>query len=159
MKDKGGFSGILADTARTNRQARSLSYRFTHEEISPVVSIVWLICFKNCWTRIEQLLAQAKAINNLAVPIRVTPVEIVQQAPTLVDHHDQPAAGCVVLNVGLEVRRQVVDPLAQKRNLHFWRSRILYMSPELFDQHSFRCAQVPSPSFPKFVLLSSTHPE
>jgi hypothetical protein len=33
------------------------------------------------------------------------------------------------------------------------------MSPELFDQHGFRCAQVPSPSFPKFVLLSSTHSE
>src|SRR5262249_17824629 len=115
--------------------------------------------FKNCRTSSKQLLAQTKAINNLAVPIRVTPVEIVQQATTLVDHHDQPAAGCVVFNVGLEGRRKVVDPLAQQRDLHFRRSRILYMSPELFDQHSFRCAQVPSPSFPKFVLLSSTHSE
>jgi hypothetical protein len=123
-----------------------------------MLSIVWLVRFKNCLFDFEQLLAQAKAINNLAVPIRVTPVEIVQEPPALVDHHDQPPPRRMVLNVGLEVRRQVVDPLAQKRNLHFGRARILYMSPELFDQHSFRCAQVPSPSSPEFVLLSSTQP-
>ncbi len=124
-----------------------------------MLSVVWLVRFKNCRIEIEQLLAQAKAINNLAVPIWVTPVEKVQEPPALVDHHNQPAAGRMVLNVRLEMRRQVVDPLAQKRNLHFRRARILYMSPELFDQHSFRCAQVPSPSFPEFVLLSSTHSE
>ena len=123
-----------------------------------MLSIVWYVRFKNCRLYFEQLLAQAKAINNLAVPIRVTPVEIVQQPPALVDHHDQPAAGRVVFNVRLEMRRQVVDPLAKKRDLHFGRARILYMSPELFDQHGFRCAQVPSPSSPEFILLSSTHP-
>ena len=122
-----------------------------------MLSIVWLVRFKNCRFDFEQLLAQAKAINNLAVPIRVTPVEIVQQPPTLVNHHNQASARRVVLNVRLEMRRQVVDPLAQKRDLHFRRAGILHMSPELFDQHGFRCAQVPSPSSPEFVLLSSTH--
>src|SRR5882672_6311958 len=68
----------------------------------------------------RRLLAQAKAFNNLAIPIRVPAVKIVQQTPTLVYHHDQPAAGCVVFYVGLEVRRQIVDPLAQKSDLHFW---------------------------------------
>ena len=124
-----------------------------------MLSIFWLIRFKNCRFEIEQLLAQAKAINNLAVPIRVTPVKIIEQPPALVDHHDQAAAGRVILNMRLEMRRQVVDPLAQKRDLHLGRARILHMSPELFDQHSFRCAQVPSPSYPEFVLLSSTHSE
>ena len=124
-----------------------------------MLSIVWFDCFKNCCFDFEQLLAQAKAINNLAVPIRVTAIEIVQQTPALVDHHDQPPPGRMVFNVGLEVRRQVVDPLAEKRDLHFRRARILYMSPELFDQHGFRCAQVPSPSSPEFILLSSTHSE
>ena len=122
-----------------------------------MLSIVWLVRFKNCRFDFEQLLAQTKAINNLAVPIRVTPVEIVQQPPTLVDHHNQASARRVVLNVRLEMRRQVVDPLAKKRDLHFRRAGILHMSPELFDQHGFRCAQVPSPSSPEFVLLSSTH--
>jgi hypothetical protein len=124
-----------------------------------MLSIIWLFGFKYCCTDFEQLLAQTKTINNLAVPIRVTPVEIVQQPPALVHHHDQASAGRVVLNVRLEVRRQVVDPLAQKRNLHFRRAGILHMSPELFDQHGFRCAQVPSPSSPEFFFLSSTHSE
>jgi hypothetical protein len=124
-----------------------------------VLSIIWLIGFKYCCNDFEQLLAQTKAINNLAVPIRVTPVEIVQQPPALVHHHDQATARRVVLNVRLEMRRQVVDPLAQKRDLHFRRTGILHMSPELFDQHGFRCAQVPSPSSPEFFFLSSTHPE
>src|ERR1700730_2984809 len=68
----------------------------------------------------KRLLAQAKAFNNLAIPIRVAAVEIVQQTAALVDHHDQSAPGCMVFYVGLEVRRQVADPLAQKSNLHLW---------------------------------------
>ena len=81
-----------------------------------------------------QLLAQAKTFNNLAVPIRVAAVEIVQQTAALIDHHDQSAARCVVFHVGLEVRGQIVDPLAQKRDLHFGRACIFNMGPELFDQ-------------------------
>ena len=69
---------------------------------------------------VERLLAKAKAFNNLAVPIRITAVKIVQQATALVDHHDQTAPGCMVFHVGLEVRRQVADPLAQQCDLHFW---------------------------------------
>jgi len=68
---------------------------------------------------VGQLLAQAKTFNNLAVPIRVATVQIVQQAAALIDHHDQTAPGCMVFNVGLEVRRQVADPLAQKCYLYF----------------------------------------
>src|SRR5207249_10519759 len=68
-----------------------------------------------------RLLAQAKTFNNLAVPIRVAAVEIVQQTTALIDHHDQSAARCMVFHVGLEMRGQIVDPLAKKRDLHFWR--------------------------------------
>ena len=100
-----------------------------------MLSIFWLIRFKNCRFEIEQLLAQAKAINNLAVPIRVTPVKIIEQPPALVDHHDQAAARCMVFHVALEMRSQIVDPLTQKRNLYLWRSRVLDMGAELFDQH------------------------
>ncbi len=67
----------------------------------------------------KPLLAQTEAIHNLAIPIRVPAVQIVQQTAALVNHHDQSAPGCVVLDVALEMRRQIVDPLAQKRDLHF----------------------------------------
>src|SRR5579872_4747205 len=55
-----------------------------------------------------QLLAQTKAFDNLAIPIRVTTVKIIQQPPALVDHHDQPASRRMVL----KVRLQMVDSLA-----------------------------------------------
>ena len=41
--------------------------------------------------RNSALLAQAESCHNLAIPIRVAPVQIIQQTPPLVDHHDQPA--------------------------------------------------------------------
>ena len=66
-----------------------------------------------------RLLAQAKTFNNLAVPIRVATVEIVQQTAALIDHHDQTAPGCMVFHVGLEVRGQIADPFAQKSDLNF----------------------------------------
>src|SRR5208337_1248813 len=97
-----------------------------------------------------QLLAQAKAFNNLVIPIRVSPVEIVQQTTPLIDHHDQAPARCMVL----DVRLQIVDPLAEKCNLHLWRSRILDMCPELLNQHNFGVAQVPPTRRPlKFPLF------
>ena len=37
------------------------------------------------------LLAQTKSFHNLAIPIRVATIQIVQQPPALVDHHDQSA--------------------------------------------------------------------
>ena len=52
-----------------------------------------------------RLLAQAESLNNLAIPIRVAAVEVVQEPAALVDHHDQPAPRGVILYVGLEDRK------------------------------------------------------
>jgi hypothetical protein len=41
--------------------------------------------------RLPALLAQAESFHNLAIPIRVPAIEIVQQPAALVDHHDQSA--------------------------------------------------------------------
>ncbi len=85
---------------------------------------------------ISALLAQAKSCHNLAIPIWVSPIQIVQQPATLVDHHDQPAARSVIFCVDLEVRREVVDSLAQQRDLHFGRSGV-------FRVHSY-CSITPA---------------
>jgi hypothetical protein len=45
---------------------------------------------RNCL--VFRLLAEAKAFNNLVIPIWLPAIEIVQQAPALVHHHDEPAA-------------------------------------------------------------------
>ncbi len=63
--------------------------------------------------RAGQLLAQTKAFDNLAIPIRVTTVKVIQQPPALVDHHDQPASRRMILEMHLKMSRQVVDSLAQ----------------------------------------------
>src|SRR4029077_2527874 len=44
-------------------------------------------CWRDCALFKEQLLAQTKAFDNLAIPIRVTTVEIIQKTAALVDHH------------------------------------------------------------------------
>src|ERR1019366_62522 len=61
----------------------------------------------------QQLLAQTKAFDNLAILIRVAAVEVIQKPAALVDHHDQSASRRMVLEVRLQMRRQVVDALAQ----------------------------------------------
>ena len=52
--------------------------------------------------RESALLAQAESFDNLAIPIRVSTVQVVQQPATLVDHHDQPAPRGVSLLRGTE---------------------------------------------------------
>ena len=92
--------------------------------------------FGNVWEaaveseRTLPLLAQTKALDNLAIPIRVTAVQVIQQATALVDHHDQSAPRCMILHVRLQMRSQVCDPLAQQCNLHFRRAGIFRMGPD-----------------------------
>src|SRR5580704_1065645 len=47
------------------------------------------------------LLTQAESFHNLAIPIRVAPIQVVQQPSAFVDHHDQPPPRGVILRVGL----------------------------------------------------------
>src|SRR5579872_4124024 len=81
------------------------------------------------------LLAQAKALDNLAIPIRVATVEIVQQATAAVDHHDQSASRSVVLHVRLQMRSEIVNSLAQQGNLNLGGACVLRMRAVLLDQH------------------------
>src|ERR1700722_3409202 len=107
------------------------------------------------------LLAQTKALDNLAIPIRVTAVQVIQQATALIDHHDQSAARCMILYVRLQMRSQVRDPLAQQCNLHFRRAGVFRMGPILFDQRYFGFAQIALSVEPTYALFvfSSTYKE
>jgi hypothetical protein len=91
------------------------------------------------------LFAQTKSCHNLAIPIRVSPIQIVQQPAALVDHHDQPAARSVIFCVGLEVGREVVDSLAQQRDLHFRRSGVFRVNPVHLDYTGFGFHQLNLP--------------
>src|SRR2546426_11165776 len=71
-----------------------------------------------------RLLAQAKTFNNLAVPIRVAAVEIVQQTTALIDPYDKSAARCMGFHVGLKMIRQLVYPLSGRGDLEFGPARV-----------------------------------
>src|SRR5688572_23189134 len=79
------------------------------------------------------LLANAEASNQLGVPIGVLALEIIQQAPPLADQLQQPAARMVILRVYLEVLGEVIDPVAENRDLHFRRSGVAVVRPVVSD--------------------------
>jgi len=43
----------------------------------------------------------------------------------------------VILNMDFEVPGEILNALAEKRNLHFWRAGIRRMNPELLDHLFF----------------------
>jgi hypothetical protein len=72
----------------------------------------------------QLLLAQLELFGDRLVTAHVGRLEIVQQPAALADHHEQPAAGPVILQILLQVLGQVVDPLRQQRDLHVSRTGI-----------------------------------
>jgi hypothetical protein len=67
----------------------------------------------------SQLLSQTQSFDNLAVPIGISTVQIIQQTPAPVNHHDQSAARGVVFRVRLEMRGQIVDSFTEQCDLYF----------------------------------------
>jgi hypothetical protein len=72
-----------------------------------------------------RLLAQTKTLDNLAIPIRVPAVQVIEQAAALIDHHDQTATRRMIFHVQLEMGSQVIDAIAQQSYLHFGGTCIL----------------------------------
>ena len=58
--------------------------------------------------------AQTQAIHYLMIAFNVCTLQVVQQTSSLRDHFQQAASRVIILFVGLEMLRQVVDSLAQK---------------------------------------------
>src|SRR5438046_1510913 len=70
------------------------------------------------------LFADTEPVDELLVPHRVLGLEVIEQAPTLAYQFQEPAPGVMVLLVGLEVLRQVEDPLGEERDLYLGRTRV-----------------------------------
>jgi hypothetical protein len=69
--------------------------------------------------RLNLLFADTKFLDDVFVALSVVLLQIVEQAATLADHHEQTAPGSVVFLVRFEVLRQLPDPFTQDCNLHF----------------------------------------
>ena len=65
------------------------------------------------------LLANAEFMDYVLVALGIVVLEVVQQATSLADHHQETAAGGVILFVRLKVVRQLADPLTEHRDLNF----------------------------------------
>src|SRR5215471_17172645 len=69
------------------------------------------------------LLPEPKLLDDSAVPLDVLGLEIVEQPAALPDQHHESAPRMMVLGVGLEMLRQVIDPFAEDRDLDLGRAR------------------------------------
>src|SRR6516164_4297175 len=84
--------------------------------------------------RATRLLADAEFLNDLFVALGVGLSEVVQQAATLADHHEEASAGGMVLLMRLEMLRQFTNTLTQDGDLDLRGTGIVIVSPVLVDQ-------------------------
>src|SRR4030066_2415875 len=89
------------------------------------------------WIGFLRLLAKAERFHNGFVPERLLRLQVGEQAPPLPDQFQQPTPGVEILGVGLQMIRDHVDPLGEERDLHFRRTGVRIVQPELADDVLF----------------------
>src|SRR3954467_7580025 len=85
------------------------------------------------------LSAQTQRGDDAQIPLNIRVFQIIQEPPTLADELEQAPPRMVVLLVGLKVLGQVRDPLTQKCNLNFRRSRVFFVQA-MFVDDALLCA-------------------
>src|ERR1035437_4466060 len=83
------------------------------------------------------LFAQLEILDQGTVALHVLRLQVVEQATTVADHHEQSSAGMVILLVDLEVLGEVVDALAEQRHLHFGRPGVAFVLGESRNDRLF----------------------
>src|SRR5579884_515674 len=93
------------------------------------------------WAASKALLPEAELADKVGVALLVLATEVVEKRPTLVNQHQKTATRMIVLGVGLEVRRQVVDALGQNCDLYFRRTGVALALRMLLDERllALRC--------------------
>jgi hypothetical protein len=105
---------------------------------------------ESCDTRTsDELLPDRKLILDVAESVRIRPSQVLKQALTLMNLHQQASPARVILLMGLQVLGQVGDPLGQYGNLDFWRTGVrlstLILANQLcFPIHTHLHAAVPT---------------
>ena len=64
--------------------------------------------------------AEAQALYDVLILLRLGSLEVIEQPAALADEHQEAAAGMVIFRVRFEVLGQIVDALAENRDLNFW---------------------------------------
>ena len=83
------------------------------------------------------LFSEIQFVDQLFVPFRLGPAQIIEQAPALGDHFKKAAARGVVLGMAFQVFGQLPDPARQQRDLYISAAGVLTMQLELLDIQRF----------------------
>ena len=110
----GGGGPLFAGYAYTLAKSSSLEMRPKSREWPPQVL----------------LLANAEFLDYVLITLGIVVLEVIEQATTLADHHQETAAGGVILLVRLEVFRQFADPFAKHRDLYLGAAGIVVVGAE-----------------------------
>ena len=89
--------------------------------------------------RVARLLADAELADDVAISVRVAPLEIVQEAATFADKHQQASPRAMVLLVRFEMLGELGDALTQDRNLDFRAAGVRVMRTELLNYVCLSC--------------------
>src|SRR5262245_9991239 len=82
------------------------------------------------WPPQVLLLANAEFLDYVLVTLGIVVLEVVEQATTLTDHHQETAARGVILLVRLEVFGQVTDPFTKHGDLYLGAAGIVIVRAE-----------------------------
>ncbi len=72
--------------------------------------------------------AQPQAGNQRAIALRVFPVEIGEETPTLTNQAQQAPARMSIVLMHFEMLGKVTNPAREDGNLHLWRAGITFMN-------------------------------
>jgi hypothetical protein len=67
---------------------------------------------------ITELVPEAQVLDDLPVAVHIRTLQVVQETATPSDHFEETTTTVVVLFVGAEVIRQIIDPLGEQGDLN-----------------------------------------
>jgi hypothetical protein len=117
-----GVFGLVGELQRSRRRCNSGKQRAACQRQKPRLHI--------------KLVAQLELLRNGLVTADVFALQIFEQAAALTNHHQQPATGAVIFFVGLQMFRQMVDPLREQRDLDVGRTGVFNMQLRA-EHHSY----------------------
>ena len=79
----------------------------------------------------RRLAADTQLLDQRLVPLRAAAFQVIQKATPPGDHEQEATTRVMVFLVDLEMFRQLHDPVAEERHLHFWRPGVTLVRLEL----------------------------
>ena len=86
---------------------------------------------------ILELVPEAQFLDDLPVSVDIRTLQVVQETATTSDHLEESTTTMVVLLVGAEVVRQIVDPLGEQGDLNAGRATVGLVRPIFLDGRAF----------------------